>query len=447
MKKITIAGASGYIGSYLLKTLAENYQIKALSRGKKDSSHPNIIWQEVDLYSHISTSEALQDTDIAIYLVHSMLPATRLFQGSFYDTDLMLADNFAHACKENDVKQVIYLSGVVPDGKMSQHLESRKEVEDVLLATGIPCTILRAGLVVGNGGSSFEILKNLSANLPIMVLPKWTETRTQVIYIDDLIKVIGTSINNEKFLNKTLNITNGENLKYKNLIRKTIQHLGKKTITIPIPIQYTSLSKLWVTVFGESQYDLVSPLVDSLLCDFSQIEPDELVVNDIEYKEFSEMLKKINKEKVPKTPRPKKPKENTVRSIQRLLEDTDISAEKVANAYLKWIPNYTNFIIKVVKKDKFIYFSLFGLISLLQLEYIHDPSMTKRAKFHVVGGLLNKTKNTGWLEFRSIADGKFMLASLNEFVPSLPWYIYKYTQAPIHKIVMDRFGSYLNVFK
>ena len=91
-----------------------------------------------------------------------MLPSTRLFQGSFHDTDLMLADNFANACKENKVKQIIYLSGIIPQGKLSKHLESRKEVEEVFLATGIACTIFRAGLVVGNGGSSFEILKNLN---------------------------------------------------------------------------------------------------------------------------------------------------------------------------------------------------------------------------------------------------------------------------------------------
>ena len=282
MTKITIAGASGYIGKNLLSQIPKEYIVKALSRKIKVSESNNINWVEVDLFSFGSTSKALADTDIAIYLVHSMIPSTRLFQGSFHDTDLMLADNFANACKENRVKQIIYLSGVVPLGKLSKHLESRKEVEDVFLATGIPCTIFRAGLVVGNGGSSFEILKNLTINLPAMVLPVWTRSKTQIIFIEDMIKFLVLSINRVEYHDKTLNITNGENLQYDDLIRLTLKHVGKKMFLLPVPINYTSFSKLWVTIFGQSEYQLVSPLVDSLLCDFSEITPHDLIKNKIE---------------------------------------------------------------------------------------------------------------------------------------------------------------------
>ncbi len=444
MKNITIAGASGYIGRNLLRHIPESYSVKALSRKNKVSEHDHLTWAAVDLFSFQSTSNALINTDIAIYLVHSMLPSTRLFQGSFHDTDLMLADNFAKACKDNGVKQIIYLSGIVPHGELSKHLESRKEVEDVFISSGIPCTILRAGLVVGNGGSSFEILKNLAINLPAMLLPEWTRSKTQVIYLDDMISILTLSINAPKYFNQTLNITNGENLKYDDLIRYTAEHVGKKTILIPVPINYTSFSKLWVTIFGQSNYQLVSPLVDSLLCDFSKIYPDDLVKDNIKYTSYKEMLKKIDIKKVKKTKAPNKiNKKNNVRSIQRLATDIKLSAHEIADEYLRWLPSAIPFMVKVKKEKDFIIFYLLGLLPLLKLQYIPDTKMKDRAKFHVIGGLLTKTKNTGWLEFRTVANSKYLLASINEFIPSLPWYLYKHTQAPVHKYVMNKFGKYL----
>jgi uncharacterized protein YbjT (DUF2867 family) len=119
-----------------------------------------------------------------------MLPSSRLFQGNFQDTDLLLADNFVKACVKNNVKQIIYLGGLVPISGKSKHLDSLKEVEEVFEHTGIPLTILRAGMVVGEGGSAFEILRNLVFNLPGMILPEWSKCNTQAIYIEDLLATI-----------------------------------------------------------------------------------------------------------------------------------------------------------------------------------------------------------------------------------------------------------------
>ena len=444
MLRVTIAGASGYIGKNLIEAISQDFRVKALSRTLKKSEKNNIHWSTVDLFSYTSTAEALVDTDIAIYLVHSMLPSTKLFQGSFHDTDLMLADNFAKACKKNKVKQIIYLSGIVPEGKISLHLESRKEVEDIFLSTKIPCTVLRAGLVVGNGGSSFEILKNLVINLPAMVLPKWTQSKTQVIYIDDMIGIIKESINSSKYFNQILNTTNGENLTYKSLIELVAKHVGKSPLFITVPINYSAFSKLWVTIFGQSQYELVSPLVDSLLCDFSKINSSSLVKDIIRYKDFKEMLGKIDIKKQPADkPRPKEVRVNSVRSIQRLATETEFNASDVAKLYMDWLPSSTNFIINVKKNKDITKFCLFGIFTLLELKYIPDAAMKDRAKFHVVGGLLTKTTDTGWLEFRSVSQSRFLIVSINEFIPSLPWSIYKFTQAPVHNYVMNRFGKYL----
>ena len=124
-QKIVLAGATGFIGRWIIKEFQDDYHIIALSR-KKVVTNPNnkILWRTVDLYSMSSTEKALEGADIAIYLVHSMQPSTRLNQGKFEDTDLLLADNFSRAAQKNKLKQVIYLGGILPKDKyrISNHL-------------------------------------------------------------------------------------------------------------------------------------------------------------------------------------------------------------------------------------------------------------------------------------------------------------------------------------
>ena len=446
MLRVTIAGGSGFIGRHLIQSIQDIHLVNALSRSIRTYDHQNVVFKQTDLFSLTSVTEALKDTDVAIYLVHSMMPSSRLFQGNFHDTDLMLADNFLVACKENNVKQIIYLGGIVPHGHISQHLESRKEVESVLRSSDIPCTILRAGMVVGNGGSSFEILKNLVHTLPAMVLPKWTETTTQMVYLDDLINILVFSIDNSSVFDKTLDVVTGEKIKYRELIEQTKHHLHKKSFMIPVPINYTSFSKLWVSVFGRANYSLVSPLIDSLLCDFSEISPSDQILELIKHPTYKSMLPHISIVKKKSHSSKKTKHANNVRSIQRLSEQNTVSATDIADIYMNWLPKFLKSFLTVQDDDqRFIKFNLIGFKRpLLILQYVPNDKVNDRAKFHIIGGLLTKTKDTGWLEFRNILGGKYLLASINEFYPSLPWFVYKFSQAKIHKLTMTRFGAYLN---
>ncbi|WP_372656082.1 NAD-dependent epimerase/dehydratase family protein [Halobacteriovorax sp.] len=441
--KVTVAGASGFVGKNLIQILKKNHKIIGLSRSSKKSDE-NIEWRETDLFSFQSTLKSLEGSDVAIYLVHSMLPSSKLFQGSFRDTDLLLADNFAKACVHCGVKQIIYLGGLVPSHGMSEHLESRREVEDVLKATKIPVTVFRAGMVVGEGGSSFEILRNLVKNLPFMVLPHWTQSSTQVIFIDDLVNVISSSINNNEFLNKTIDVVNGEAINYEQLIKKTSSYFNKGLVTVHVPINYTSFSKLWVKLFGETDYELVSPLIDSLLCDLPTPSIPKEIESIIEYRSFEEMLQKIASREEKTGKRRGSRSENTVRSIQRLSNPNHLDEDMICDEYLNWLPRYMQSLISAQKLNHQVHFLMLGLSRpLLVLEKVDNHEPLDRVKFHIVGGILSKTNDTGWLEFRSIADGKYTLASINEFVPSLPWYLYKYTQALAHVKVMRAFGKYL----
>ena len=192
-QKIVLAGATGFIGRWIIEEFQDDYQIIGLSR-KKVKTNPNdkIIWRTVDLYSMSSTEKALEGADIAIYLVHSMQPSTRLNQGKFEDTDLLLADNFSRAAQKNKLKQIIYVGGILPKDKyqISNHLLSRYEVEKTLGSGTTPLTSIRAGIIIGPGGSSFKIVTNLVKNLPMMGCPLWTKSENQPIDVFDILSLI-----------------------------------------------------------------------------------------------------------------------------------------------------------------------------------------------------------------------------------------------------------------
>jgi uncharacterized protein YbjT (DUF2867 family) len=439
---IGVAGASGFVGSHLLESKPPGVRIRALSRKEREPAD-GVEWVAADLFSYQSTLRALEGVDVAVYLVHSMLPSTRLFQGSFQDTDLLLADNFSRACVAAGVTKIIYLGGLIPEGKISTHLESRREVEDVFAASGIPTTVLRAGMIVGHGGSSFEILKNLVLNLPAMVLPHWTKSSTQTLYVDDLVRVLKSCIESDRLTGRTIDVVNGEHITYADLIEKTAKHFERKPVFVSVPVNYLGLSKLWVTLFGQSDYELVSPLVDSLRCDLPSPGVPEELSELIRFRSFEEMLGEIPVTKFRKRRKGRSSSDNTVRSIQRLAQNP-LSEEEIGEEYFHWLPEKLNGLLSADREGDLIKFSVVGLSApLLVLQLIKGEQNLDRVKFHIVGGLLTRTTHTGWLEFRSVAGGKYVLASINEFMPSLPWYIYKLTQAPAHAWVMHEFSKHL----
>jgi uncharacterized protein YbjT (DUF2867 family) len=161
-KRVAIAGATGFIGKWFIDTFHEEYDIIALSRGEvKEDKYPSVEWRKADMYSLSSTMNALKGADYALYLVHSMNPSTRMNQGSFENTDLLLADNFARSAEACGLQQIIFVGGILPkeSTEYSKHLRSRFETEQTLGSRSVPLTTLRAGIVIGPGGSSFKVVE------------------------------------------------------------------------------------------------------------------------------------------------------------------------------------------------------------------------------------------------------------------------------------------------
>ena len=190
----------------------------------------------------------------------------RLSQGKFEDTDLLLADNFSLAAQKNNLKQIIYLGGILPKDKneISKHLSSRYEVEKTLGSRNIPLTAIRAGIIIGPGGSSFKIITSLIKNLPIMACPKWTKSKNQPIDVFDVLNIIKKSLGNKLTFNKNIEIGGPEIMTYMDLLVKTSKLMKKNRLIFSIPIFTVGLSKLWVGLFTGSSMNFISPLVESL---------------------------------------------------------------------------------------------------------------------------------------------------------------------------------------
>jgi uncharacterized protein YbjT (DUF2867 family) len=457
-KTIAIAGAGGYIGRWFIDKYKSKYKIIALSRRDAiQNPDPEVEWRKVELFSITSTMEALQGVDYAIYLIHSMSALTRLDQGSFEDTDLLLADNFSRAAEANNIKQILYLGGILPkeveEEKMSIHLRSRLEVEKTLGERGVPVTALRAGVIVGPGGSSFEMVRNLVRKLPILMCPKWTTSKTQAISLRDTLTIMDSCVGNENVFGKAIEIGSPEILSYKGMLEETARVMGKKRFIFTVPVFSVGFSKLWVSYFGETPTKLVSPLVESLKHTLTVSQEHKFREKEIDYLTYEESVKEAldPANKLPALPKFKNDRDvkNTVRSIQRMPNTRHKSALWVANRYKRWLPTFFRFLINAkVNSRGDIGFHLFkGSEPMLQLTLIPDRSDIKRQLFYITGGWLVKRFDYGWLEFREVLGGKYMITAIHEFVPRLPWIVYVNTQAKIHLWVMNRFRDYLEKYK
>ncbi|GEO19687.1 NAD-dependent epimerase/dehydratase family protein [Cyclobacterium qasimii] len=453
-KVVAIAGATGYIGKWFMDRFKDQYHIVGLSRKEVENNpQPEIEWRQVELYSISSTTKALEGVDYAIYLVHSMNASTRLNQGSFEDTDLLLADNFSRAATANAVKQIIYLGGILPKGEpeeeWSQHLRSRLEVEETLSTGTSALTALRASIIVGPGGSSFDMIKNLVKKLPVLICPQWTESETQPISLKDTLTIIDACLGNEEVYDKAIEIGSPEVMTYKEMLIKTSMVMGKKRYVFSVPFFSPGLSKLWVGYFGESPSQLVSPLVESLKHTMTVSKELAFDAAPIDYQNYEEAVKiALETEKEPLLPsfKPLNKQKNTVRSFQRLPNNLRKSAYWAANRYMIWLPTFFKSII-IAKEDKERVISLyisFIKVPMLQLSWVKDRSDKKRQLFYISGGWLVSRSNYGWLEFREVLGGKYIISAIHEFVPKIPWFFYVNTQARLHLWVMNRYAKYLN---
>ena len=454
--RIAVIGATGFVGVDLCLKLAETYQVRALSRNPLPSSlrhHPSIQWQRCDLHNQKHLEASLRGCDTAVYLIHSMLPNLRLNQGTFDDFDLSLADNFGRASKLAGVTRIIYLSGLIPQTvELSAHLKSRLEVEKTLRFYFPDLTVLRAGIIAGDGGSSFTIVYNLVKRLKFMICPAWTNHSTSIVDLKDTVLCIKYCIENSATSSNIYDIGTVEKTSYIDIMRQTAKHMGLRRYFTTIPYFTLGLSRLWVSLVSGAPKSLVYPLVQSLRHEMVVRESHQLKIPGHQFKPIGSILNDILlsfRKRPPhafKKPQVKWGWYGSVRSIQRLHLPEEKSAWWISQRYISWLTAYLPFIIKASRVDNKVKFCIPGLdIILLSFTYSKSRSTDNRVLFYIDGGWLASNQNRrGRLEFRKIpADENTALVAIHDFIPALPWYIYRYTQAKVHAIIMASFQRYL----
>ncbi|BBH54129.1 NAD(P)H-binding protein [Fluviispira sanaruensis] len=446
---IVIAGATGFIGKNLIAELADKYTLKALSR--KETKSDDIQWVKCDLYNLRETEEALKGADVLIYLVHSMNKGTRLTQAKFEDLDLIIADNVAKSAKKCQVKQIIYLGGIIPHDEvmLSRHLKSREEVETILSCSGVPLTRIRAAIIIGAGSTSFKMVYSLVKRLKVMICPSWANSYSYPVDVEDIVRMISLCIANKETYNETIDAYGPEKITYIEFMHLTARVMGLKRYIFPISISTLYLSKFWVVLITGQYFEIVSPLVDSLK--YNMIPKNiklfqKYIPNPISLRKSLE--KAIAKEKEIQDNSVKQQNsnflENNVRSVQRLSLPSGWNAIDVAQEYTKWLPKFLFFFIRSKIDGEYIHFKLFGL-TLLTLFHSFDRSSLDRQLFYIRGGFLVKKPvfANARLEFRISPHEQSVVAAIHDFYPSLPWYIYRFTQAIAHALVMEMFNKFL----
>lgn len=264
--KILITGTTGYIGQRLLpEILKDGHEVVCCVRdinrfevSKYESDKLTVV--EVDFLKKETLVNIPGDIDAAYYLIHSMSSS----KGDFAEMEKASAENFVNRMQQTDIRQVIYLSGIVNDKKLSKHLKSRKIVEDILSSGKFHVTTLRAAIILGSGSASFEIIRDLVEKLPIMVAPKWLNTRSQPIAIRNVIEFLKGVLDFPEAFDKNYDIGGPEVLTYKQMLMgyAKVRKLKRKIVTVPV--MTPKLSSYWLYFVTSVSYTLASHLVKSM---------------------------------------------------------------------------------------------------------------------------------------------------------------------------------------
>jgi len=262
MATVLVTGASGFVGSRLAcELVSHGHTVRAMTR------HPDRYTGAgtpvgADVTDRDALTVALDGADVAYYLIHS------LDTDDFVARDAAAARAFGAAAATAGLRQIVYLGGLGADHDgLSTHLRSRREVEGALAAGGVPVTVLRAAIVVGDGGISWEIVRQLVAHLPAMITPRWVSTRCQPIAIDDVIRYLVGVLDTPEALGRVFEIGGPDVLTYRDMLAIVARHTGKRLPIVGVPLLTPRLSSAWLALFTDVDLSTARHLVDSMTTD------------------------------------------------------------------------------------------------------------------------------------------------------------------------------------
>ncbi len=331
---ILVTGATGFIGSRLVKSLTERgHQVKAMTR-KSMSDTDNVRYVKADALEYDQLSNALKGIEVAYYLLHSMEGSKEHWK-DFANREKIQAENFLKAASAAGVKRIIYLGGLVNESlELSQHMRSRKDVGEILSSGNIPVTELRASIIIGAQGGSYAMLRYLVERLRVMVCPSWVKSLAQPIALDDVIEYLIGCLEHPETSGKIFEIGGPEKMTYEELMRAYSAYLNKNLFVIEIPFLTTRLSSYWVDLITPVKASLARPLIDSLVHDTVVMDDSITKIIPLNLKSVRESIDIATKE-IAKNPPIKKPKEERTSFIinQKILMCSLFALAVIGSSY------------------------------------------------------------------------------------------------------------------
>ena len=264
--RVLVTGATGYVGGRLAPLMAdEGFTVRVLVRSAAKLSNapwfPRVEVVEGDALDDASLAAALDGVQVAFYLLHSISTGAK-----FDDLEAAMAKKFAEAAARAGVQRIVYLGGIANDEKLSKHLESRRSVGQVLASTGVPVLELRAGIIIGSGSASFEMLRYLTEHLPAMVTPRWVDNPTQPIAIVNMLHYLVAAARAPREVRGVFDVGGAETLTYREMMSRYAKVAGlRRRIIVKVPLLTPRVSSMWVGLVTPVPASIARPLIDSLI--------------------------------------------------------------------------------------------------------------------------------------------------------------------------------------